>query len=78
MWFGRGAECDVAINSGQLSRVHAMIAFVPVAEGRLLLIDADSRNGTWVNDQQTAVSYLDTGAEFTLARAYRFRFAALG
>jgi hypothetical protein len=78
LWFGRGGECDVTITSGQLSRVHAMVAFVPVAEGRLLLIDADSRNGTWVNDKQTSVSYLDAGDEFTLARAYRFRFAAVG
>jgi protein-tyrosine phosphatase len=78
IWLGRGDECDITINSGQLSRVHALLAFVPVAEGRLLLADADSRNGTWIDDEQTTVSYLAIGTEFTLAKAYRFRFDALG
>ncbi len=78
LWIGRGPECDISIPSGQLSRVHAMLAFVPVAEGRLLLVDADSRNGTWRHDRQTTVSYLDIGDAFSLAKAYLFRFEAVG
>lgn len=78
LWIGRGAECDITIPSGQLSRVHAMLAFVPVAEGRLILIDADSRNGTWRDQRQTSISYLDVGDAFSLAKAYLFRFDAVG
>jgi protein-tyrosine phosphatase len=78
LWLGRGAECDVTITSTQLSRVHAVVAFVPVAEGQLVLADLDSRNGTWVDDQQTSVTFLGVGDEFTLAKAYRFRFAGMG
>lgn len=78
MWLGRGAECDVCIPSTQLSRVHAVLAFVPVAEGQLVLADLDSRNGTWVDDRPTSVSFLGLGSEFCLAKAYRFRFQGVG
>jgi FHA domain/Cyclin-dependent kinase inhibitor 3 (CDKN3) len=78
LWLGRGGECDVCIASSQLSRVHAVVAFVPVAEGQLVLADLDSRNGTWVGDEQTSVSFLGLGDEFTLARAFRFRYDGLG
>ena len=61
-----------------LSRVHAVLAFVPVAEGQLVLADLDSRNGTWVDDRPTSVSFLGLGEEFCLAKAYRFRFQGLG
>jgi hypothetical protein len=77
IWFGRGTECDVSIASNQLSRLHAMVAFTPVAESRLLLIDLNSRNGTWVDDAEIAVHYLATGDEFSLAKAYRFRFESI-
>ena len=78
IWLGRGADCDITIPSTQLSRIHAMLAFVPVAEGKLLLADADSRNGTWLRDTPTTVAYLKTGDVFTLAKAYRFRFESVG
>jgi protein-tyrosine phosphatase len=78
IWLGRGAECDVTLASTQLSRLHAMIAFVPVAEMRLVLVDLNSRNGTWIGDEQINVHFLETGDEFTLARAYRFRFESVG
>lgn len=78
IWLGRGPECDITVASTQLSRLHAMIAFVPVAEMRLILVDLNSRNGTWVDEQQVNVHFLETGEEFTLARAYRFRFESVG
>jgi hypothetical protein len=78
IWLGRGSECDVTIASNQLSRVHAMVAFTPVAESRLILIDLNSRNGTWVGDQEVSVHLLATGDEFCLAKAYRFRFESVG
>jgi hypothetical protein len=76
--FGRGSECDVCITSGQLSRVHALAAFVPVAEGRIVVVDLNSRNGTWIGDKKVTVAQIGVGDEFTLARAYRFRFEAIG
>ncbi len=76
--FGRGSECDVCIASGQLSRVHCLVAFVPVGEGRLVLVDLKSRNGTWVEGQSAPVANIAVGEVFTLARAYRFRFEAIG
>ncbi len=75
---GRGADCDVTIASSQLSRVHALIAFVPVAEGQLVIADLGSRNGTWVDDEQTAVCFLGLGEQFALAKAYCFRFESIG
>jgi len=78
LWLGRGGDCEVTIGSAQLSRLHAMLAFVPVAEGRLVLTDCNSRNGTWVDDEEITVCYLETGDEFALAKAYRFRFESIG
>ncbi len=78
IWLGRGAECDVTLASTQLSRLHAMLAFVPVADTRLVLVDLNSRNGTWVGEGEISVRFLETGDEFTLARAYRFRFESIG
>jgi protein-tyrosine phosphatase len=75
---GRSADCDVTIASGQLSRVHALAAFVPAAEGRLVVADLGSRNGTWTGGQETAVCFLGLDEQFALARAYRFRFESIG
>ncbi len=78
IWVGRGAECDITLASTQLSRLHAMLAYVPVADMRLVLVDLNSRNGTWIDEGQISVHFLETGDEFTLARAYRFRFESIG
>ncbi len=78
IWLGRGPECDVTMASSQLSRLHAMLAYVPVADMRLVLVDLNSRNGTWIEQEQISVHFLETRDEFTLARAYRFRFDSIG
>ncbi|MBW2456385.1 MAG: FHA domain-containing protein [Deltaproteobacteria bacterium] len=75
---GRSADCDITIASSQLSRVHALVAFVPASEGQLVVADLGSRNGTWVDDGRTEVTFLDLGQQFLLAKAYRFRFEAVG
>ncbi len=75
---GRSADCDVTIASSQLSRVHALVAFVPAAEGRLVVADLGSRNGTWAGNKQTAVCFLGLDEQFALAKAYCFRFEAIG
>jgi protein-tyrosine phosphatase len=75
---GRGHECDISVPSRQLSRVHALLAFAPVAQGKLVLVDLDSLNGTWVGESQKKVHFLALGEEFALAKAYRFRFESIG
>jgi hypothetical protein len=75
---GRGRECDICIASPQLSRVHALVAFVPVADRHLVLADLDSRNGTWVDGREATVTFLAPGRTFALARAFRFRFESIG
>jgi pSer/pThr/pTyr-binding forkhead associated (FHA) protein len=71
--FGRSELCEVTIPSQQLSRAHALISFVPGNGAELLLVDLGSRNGTWVDGRGAPVQRIQPGAEFTLARAYRFR-----
>ncbi|HVO71707.1 MAG TPA: FHA domain-containing protein [Aggregatilineaceae bacterium] len=46
---GRGSECDLVLNERQVSRQHICIK----RQGDLYYIaDLDSKNGTWVNDQE--------------------------
>ena len=46
---GRGAECELVLDSSQVSRVHARIE---AAEGLFRLVDERSRNGTFVNGER--------------------------
>lgn len=46
---GRGEECDLVLDSGQVSRVHARIE---AGAGTYLLIDEGSSNGTYVNGRR--------------------------
>jgi hypothetical protein len=75
---GRSGACDVSIASSQLSRVHTLVAFVPVADHHLVIADLDSRNGTWIDDRECAVCFLAPGKTFALARAFRFSFESIG
>jgi len=43
---GRGTECGIRLPSSRVSRVHARVR---AEGGRVLLEDAGSKNGTWVN-----------------------------
>ena len=78
MTLGRDPYCDVSVQSSQLSRLHTLLAYVAVAEGQLMVADLGSRNGTWVDGEQTQVRFLATGETFSLARAYLFRFESIG
>ena len=78
LWLGRDRGCLVRISSTQLSRIHAMVAFVPAAEDRLVLADVGSRNGTWIGEEQIAAAELEIGESFSLARAFVFRFDSIG
>jgi hypothetical protein len=77
LFLGRGKECDVVIGTSQLSRVHAMVAFVRAFDDVVLLADLASRHGTWVDDSLVTSRFLRTGDVFELARAYRFRFESI-
>lgn len=46
---GRGAECELVLDSHQVSRVHAIIEAM---DGAFRLIDEGSRNGTYVNGRR--------------------------
>ena len=46
---GRGAECELVLDSTQVSRVHARIEAI---EGAFRLVDEGSRNGTYVNGRR--------------------------
>lgn len=71
--FGRSGLCEVTITSEEVSRAHAMVSFLPGSQSRLALVDLESRNGTWVGERSAPVQQLAAGAEFSIAKAFRFR-----
>jgi pSer/pThr/pTyr-binding forkhead associated (FHA) protein len=71
--FGRSGLCEVTISSDDVSRAHAMVSFLPGSQSRIALIDLDSRKGTWVGERTVPVQQLAAGAEFSIAKAFRFR-----
>ncbi len=71
--FGRSGLCEVTISSREVSRAHAMISFLPGSQSMLALVDLGSRRGTWVGERTAPVQQLSAGAEFTIARTFRFR-----
>lgn len=51
-------ECEIVIPDPRISRVHAELVR---DEGRVLLVDRDSSNGTWVNGERVARHELGDG-----------------
>jgi hypothetical protein len=47
---GRGAECDIVVRDGSVSKVHAW--FEKPGDKSVLVIDADSQNGTYVDGKR--------------------------
>ncbi len=58
---GRGKHCDFIINSGKVSREHAVIVR---DEGVYFIEDLGSSNGTWFNKQRIKRKQVDDGDEF--------------
>jgi pSer/pThr/pTyr-binding forkhead associated (FHA) protein len=69
---GRGHDCDVILPARQVSRYHARIRR---ADGRYLLEDLDSKNGTFCNGRQTIEStILQDGDEIRIASDVKLLF----
>jgi serine protease Do len=52
------AICEIVLENPKISRLHAEVVSV---DGRVLLIDRNSSNGTYVNDQKIDKRYLEDG-----------------
>ena len=69
---GRGGDCDVVLPERQVSRYHAKIAS---EEGKYLVYDLDSKNGTHLNGIQVVGSApLNDGDEIQIALAVKLLF----
>jgi predicted component of type VI protein secretion system len=67
---GRGADCDLRLNSKAISRHHCLIRF---SGGEVTLVELGSANGTFVNGQRVRSQMaLNPGDEISLGE---FRFA---
>jgi predicted component of type VI protein secretion system len=72
--FGRDPLCDVNIPERQVSRRHASISF---EEGRYLLKDLGSKNGTFINGSELSGSHtLQDGDEIQIALCCKLAFVA--
>lgn len=67
---GRASDSDIVVNETTVSRCHALLFAQP--EGRLVLIDLGSTNGSFVNGVQAPpgeLVWLADGDVITLGRA---------
>jgi len=71
---GRGLDCDIILPERQISRHHARIE--RTADGRYLLHDLGSKNGTWVNGEEVreAPCLLQDGDEIQFALCVKMTF----
>lgn len=67
---GRGMNCDIVLADPLCSRVHAVLE---AKEDGWLLKDADSRNGTFVDDEQVQAQLLQSGCRVRVGST-EFRF----
>ena len=63
---GRWDKSDFRLNDNTASRLHAYIVY---SEGRHILYDAESANGTYVNDKRIAFKALDDRDEIRLGNS---------
>ncbi|MBT9556545.1 MAG: FHA domain-containing protein [Myxococcales bacterium] len=62
---GTAADCDIVLTDGYLSSKHAVIRH---EEGRFMLVDLDSTNGTFVNDRRVSKTELIDNDKVRLGR----------
>ena len=62
---GRGLSVDVHLDDASVSRRHARIV---ERNGRAVILDDRSLNGTWVNGQRIEAAILSDGDEILLGR----------
>ena len=67
-----GDRSDLVLDDGQVSRVHAL---VKRAGSGYTLVDLDSANGTWIDEQRVHERVLADGDSFTISK-YTFVFKA--
>src|SRR5690349_1959988 len=67
-----GDRSDLVLDDGQVSRTHAIIRRTP---GGCKLVDLDSANGTWMDNQRVKEHALADGDSFTISK-YTFVFKA--
>ncbi len=72
VFFGRGSECDVVINNPSLSRKHCV---VKNENGKIILEDLNSTNGTFVNGIRVSRVELESGQRVFLGDICAFKFA---
>ncbi|HEU4383200.1 MAG TPA: PAS domain S-box protein [Anaeromyxobacteraceae bacterium] len=70
---GRGAEADVEVDDPGVSRRHAMVVRRP--GGECVLVDLQSRNGTFVNGLRVRSSPLREGDKIQLGTVTALRFS---
>jgi len=64
---GRGHVANVTISDPGMSREHAEIVVNPTGQGRTIhIVDLESRNGVYVNDQRVTEAELHEGDRITL------------
>ena len=77
MVLGRDDTCDLVIPMRQISRQH--LVFRRGDEGKYLIEDLESRNGTWLNGNRVEGTFqVSDGDEINLALKIRLRFVGSG
>lgn len=69
---GRAPENGLVINDNNVSRVHAKVS---VASGRVIVADAGSRNGVYVNDRKIAQQPINPGDRVVIGQTVLELFA---
>ena len=64
--FGRAPDNDVVLNDGRVSRHHAKLVY---QDGRYVLSDLNSVNGTWVGGQRISEQEITPGTSFRIGPA---------
>ncbi len=69
---GRGRTAEIVILSNRLSRAHAAVFMLN--DERLVVVDLKTTNGTCVDKEARAISFLSSGREFWVADLFGFRY----